>query len=84
MSAASIYGPRPEARKEAAVERLGASAEILRSKVEHWREMTPEAFEMEVRLQILWLTTAVNEFHEGCKDAAALEQRTQKRGGWMR
>ena len=81
---ASIYGPVPEARKEEAVKRIGASAEILRSKVEHWRQMTPEAFEMEVRLQILWLTTAVNEFHEGCRDAAVVEKRMRKMGGWMR
>lgn len=81
---ASLYGPVPEARKEEAVKRIGASAEILWSKVEHWRQMTPEAFEMEVRLQILWLTTAVNEFHKGCADAAVVEKRMKKMGGWMR
>jgi len=77
-----IYGPMPEARKEEAVRRLGASAEMLRSKVENWRCMTPESFEAEVRLQIVWLTAAVAEFHEGCRDAEALQSKMNKMGGW--
>lgn len=81
MSAAVMYGPQPEARKERARGQMREAAMSLLRMVEA-RALTPEQFEMEVRLQIMWLTVAVNDFHEAGREEQLIAKRMRK-AGWL-
>ena len=63
MSAMNSMGLRPEERKEAVRAQLRESARIL-AELEARRDVSAEAFEMELRIQILWLTNAANQWHQ--------------------
>lgn len=82
MSAGTFYGPRPEARKDRALHALRASAAELQRKIDQVALMTPEQFEMEIRLQLMWLTCGVNEFHESVREEQMVKRRMQK-AGWL-
>jgi len=71
VSAMNSMGLKPEERKEAVRAQLRESARIL-AELESRREVSAEAFEMELRMQILWLTNAANQWHQASFEEAHL------------
>lgn len=71
MSAMNSMGLRPEERKEAVRTQLREAARIL-AELEARRDVSVEAFEMELRMQILWLTNAANQWHQASYEEARL------------
>jgi len=71
MSTMNSMALRPEARKDAVRAQLRTAARIL-SELEARRDVSVEAFEMEMRMQILWLTNAANQWHEASVEEAHL------------
>ncbi|MCG3206290.1 MAG: hypothetical protein KCHDKBKB_03024 [Elusimicrobia bacterium] len=83
MSAASdsIYGPRPEERAEEARASMRRSAELLKGILDT-PGMDAAWLEVEVRMQILWLTAAVNEWHEAQRERELIAKRREQMG-WL-
>lgn len=74
MSAAAwSMGLRPEEMMEHAREQLGESGRIL-SDLGVRRDVSDEALEFELRMQILWLTIAANKIHEAARQRAVIQQ----------
>jgi hypothetical protein len=59
---------RPEEKKEQVRTQLAETARILTHLAER-RDMPAESFEMELRMQLMWLANAANVWHE-----AAIEE----------
>ena len=75
MSAMNSMGMRPEERKDAVRAQLREAARILAG-LEARRDVSAEAFEMELRMQILWLTNAANQWRQAnCEEAHLLRLR---------
>lgn len=75
MSTMNSMALKPEERKEAVRTQLREAARIL-TELEARRDVTAEAFEMELRMQILWLTNAANQWHQAsCEEAHLLRMR---------
>lgn len=78
---ASLYAPQPVAREERAIEQMRRSAESLQRMLEA-QALTPEQFELEVRLQIMWLTCAVNDYQQAQRERVLVAARMRK-AGWL-
>lgn len=79
----TLYGPQPETKKELAMEQMRESAKKLCGMLAAGtRTMTPEQFEMEVRLQLMWITCGINQYHEGVREEAMVKRRMEK-AGWL-
>lgn len=74
MSAAAwSMGLRPEEMMEQAREQLQTASVILND-LSARRDVSDEAMEMELRMQILWLTIAANKIHEAARQRAVISQ----------
>ena len=69
----STYGMhlRPEERKEAVRAQIREGARILAELAER-HDLSDEAFELELRMQSLWLCTGANQWHEAARETAVL------------
>ncbi len=75
MSEMNAMGLKPEERKEAVRAQLREAARIL-ARLEAQRAVSAESVEMELRMQILWLTNAANQWHQAsCEEAQLLRLR---------
>lgn len=72
MSAVCCHaGLRPEERKDAVRAQVAESARLL-GELEARRDLTAAAFELELRLQIAWLSSAVNHWREAAAEEALI------------
>lgn len=58
---------KPEERKEAVRTQLGESVRILED-LHARRDLSAESFEFELRMQVLWLTNAANQWHQATEE----------------
>ncbi|WP_395734116.1 hypothetical protein [Prosthecobacter sp.] len=63
----NTMGLMPEERKEIVRSQLRESLRILADLHER-RDLSAEAFEFELRMQILWLTNAANQWHQATEE----------------
>lgn len=79
----TFYGPQPVAKKELALGQMLESAKKLTAMLESGTgTMTAEQFEMEIRLQLMWITCGINQYHEGLREEVLVQRRMQK-AGWL-
>lgn len=71
MSHINSQSLRPEERKEQVRTQLAESARILTHLAER-RDVTAEALEFEVRMQIMWLGNAARQWHEAAVEEAQI------------
>jgi hypothetical protein len=58
---------KPEERKESVRTQLGESVRILED-LHVRRDLSAEAFEFELRMQVLWLTNAANQWRQATEE----------------
>lgn len=64
---------QPEARREQVRVQLAESVRILAALAAR-RDLSASAFEMELRMQILWLTNAANQWHQAEVEGAQIQR----------
>lgn len=73
MSTVISMALRPEERKNAVHAQLRESVRLL-MQLESASGMSDEVFEFELRMQILWLTNAANQWHEAARERQQILQ----------
>lgn len=73
VSLAWSMAARPEELLEHARTQVAESGAILQKLAER-RDVSDEAFECEIRLQMMWLGVAANKIHEAGKQKAAIDK----------
>jgi chorismate mutase len=64
---------KPEERKDQVLTQLAESARILQHLSER-RDMSDEAVEFEMRMQIMWLSNAANQWHKAAQETAQIQR----------
>lgn len=74
------YSMQPEARKDTVRQQLAESAAVL-ANLAAARDVPAEQIEVELRLQIAWLSKAAHEWRTAANEEAAI---ARARVGWLR